>query len=510
MLLNLILFLILNKNIKSVIVLPIFTLPNDNYKNSNNNNNIFEQTINSLYKSYFYTIIQLGHPLQTIPLLIKPEQNLFIITSINSIKNCTSYQYKDTFNLSNSFFINNNFTYYNEKKSDSFILNQCDYGKFYEAEEICDCNETFLFYTDISLKQYIKQEILLFNLARNVEDNITGEIGLNLYDKNKRSFNSFLSILKRYKLINNYNWCFDVNKNNTNDIKLIIGALPHEIEPEIYSINDLMYTKVDMNNFLIYWRMKFNVIFARNSDLFASLKYFDDTSAEFKFDIDIIIGTDEYKNYLFKILEDLFKKQKCFNSSINDYKNHKDKLKFIYCKNDKYVLNELNDSLLPIIFFHSVDLNYTFEIDNDDLLFIKDEYIYIKILFSEKGNNIWKFGKPFSLKYKFIFNPETKQIGFYIKQSIPIRNITKKEKVIISSKDNNNKNILIFQIFFIVILIILLTYLILKCYKIFCNLKRHKSKKEILLFNDNKKFSESNEKEMVSLNEGNNSIINEK
>ena len=368
MLLNLILFLILNENIKSVIVLPIYTLPNDSYKNSHKNNNIFEQAINSLYKSYFYTIIQLGNLLQTIPLLIKPEQNLFIITSINSIKYCTSYQYKDTFNLSNSFFINNNFTYYNENKSDSFILNKCDYGKFYEAEEICDCNETFLFYNDIELKQYNKPEKIFFNLARNVQDNITGEIGLNLYDKNKRSFNSFLSILKRYKLINNYNWYFDVNKNNINEIKLIIGALPHEIEPDIYSITDLMYTKVDMNNFLIYWRMKFNVIFARNSDLLASLKYFDDTVAEFKFDNAIIIGTDEYSNYLFK-------KQKCFNNNINDYKNHRDKLKYIYCINDKYVLNELNDSLFPIIFFHSVDLNYTFEIDSDDLLFLKDEYI---------------------------------------------------------------------------------------------------------------------------------------
>ena len=171
-----------------------------------------------------------------------------------------------------------------------------------------------------------------------------------------------------------------------------------------------MYTKVEMNNFMIYWRMKFNKIFAKNSDIFASLKYFNDTIIEFKFDSDVIIGTDEYYNYLFKILDDLFKNKKCFNDSIIDYKSHNDKLIFIYCKNEKYILSQLNDSLLPTIFLYSIDLNYTFEINSNDLLVIKDEYVYLKIVFSMKGNKIWKMGKIFSFKYQFVFNPETKQI----------------------------------------------------------------------------------------------------
>ena len=260
---------------------------------------ILGEAINSCYKSHFYTFIKIGNPLQTIPLLIKTERNSFILTSINSIENCTSYNYLDTFNISESFFIKNNFSLYNEKKSDTFILNKCDYGRFYEAEEICECNESFLFFNNITMTHMIQKEKLFFHLARNVEDNITGEIGLNLYDKNKRFYASFIFILKNNNLIDNYNWYFDIK--NKSDIKLILGALPHEIEPDIYSLDDLMYTKVEMNNFLIYWRMKFNKIFARNSDIFASLKYFNDTVIEFKFDNDIIIGTYEYYNYLFKI-----------------------------------------------------------------------------------------------------------------------------------------------------------------------------------------------------------------
>ena len=45
-----------------------------------------------------------------------------------------------------------------------------------------------------------KVEKLYFELMRNVEDNITGEIGLNYYDRNRRSFNSFLEILKSSKI----------------------------------------------------------------------------------------------------------------------------------------------------------------------------------------------------------------------------------------------------------------------------------------------------------------------
>jgi hypothetical protein len=174
------------------------------------------------------------------------------------------------------------------------------YGRFYEAEEVCVCNDNFLFFNNISLTHMIQREKLFFHMARNVEDNITGEIGLNLYDKNKRFYDSFIFILKNNKLIDNYNWYFDTN-NKTNETKLIIGALPHEIFPLNYSEDDLMYSKVVSNNYLIYWKIRFTKMFAFNSDLFASLKYFDDVEAEFKFDSDIIIGTDEFSDYLYGV-----------------------------------------------------------------------------------------------------------------------------------------------------------------------------------------------------------------
>ena len=502
MFLNLIFILILNENILSEIVLPIYPLFQENYKLYNNINITKQQeTINSFQQSQFYTTMQVGHPFQTIPLLIKLEPNLLIISSINSKKNSSSYLYTDTFNFSDSFYIKNNFDFYDEKKSDTFILNKCDYGKFYEAEEICDCNETFLFYEDLGLSKNIKIEKNFFNLVRNVEDNITGEIGLNLYDTNKRSFNSFLNTLKKNKLIDNYNWYFDVN-NKTNETKLIIGALPHEIFPLNYSEDDLMYSKVVSNNYLIYWKIRFTKMFAFNSDLFASLKYFDDVEAEFKFDSDIIIGTDEFSDYLYGVLGDYIYNNKCFCGRINNYKNNSERLKFIYCKNEKFLYEELYGSLLPTIFLVSNEFNYTFEINSDDLLIRKDDYIYFRILFSEKGNKIWKLGKVFSMKYKFIFNPETKQVGFYIRQSSS-KNITIEKNNKVLRKENNSNKSLIYKIFIIVCLFILLSILLLKYYKIICNITRQKRKNEIILINDYKYYEKNNVKEMESLNNNN-------
>ena len=499
MFLNLIFILILNENILSEIVLPIYPLSQENYKLYNNINITKQQeTINSFQQSQFYTTIQVGHPFQTIPLLIKLEPNLLIISSINSKKNSSSYLYTDTFNFSDSFYIKNNFTFYDEKKSDTFILNKCDYGKFYEAEEICDCNETFLFYGDLGFSKNIKMEKIFFNLVRNAEDNITGEIGLNLYDTNKRSFNSFLNILRRNKVINNYNWYFDVN-NKTNETKLIIGALPHETLPLIYSEDDLMYSKVVSSNYLIYWKIRFTKIFAFNSDLFASLKYFDDAEVEFKFDSDIIIGTDEYFDYLYVVLGDYIYNNKCFSIRINDYKNNSDKLKFIYCKNERFLYEELYSSLLPTIFLVSNEFNYTFELNSDDLLIIKDEYIYLRILFSDKGNKVWKLGKIFSMKYKFVFNPETKQVGFYTRV-LSSKNITKEKSNKALHEQNNSNKSLTYKIFIIICLFILLSFLMIKYYKIICNMTRQKRKNEIILINGYKYYEKNNVKEIESLN----------
>ena len=447
----------------SFIVLPIDTLPRENYVIDYLVNSP-KYIINNEYQEYFYTELEMGTPFQKIPLIIKTESSYFIITSINSIENDKSFQYRDIFNFSESLFNDNNYKFYNENKSVSYILNNCDYPKVYQAVEYCNSNETFLFYNDIKFKNKTKGEKVYFELMRNVEDNITGEIGLNLYDRNRWSFNSFINIMKTRSFIDNYNWFFDFDSFENKKGKIIVGALPHEIYPDNYHFDDLMYAPSISQNFVIYWRMEFDKIYIKINNNKNNILYFNDTTIEFKFDSNVIIGTLEYENYIVNIFGKFLKEEKCFHENISDYKSYINRLKFFYCKNDNKIKKELY-SLLPNLYFYSHEFNYTFEIKNDDLFIIKNEYIYYKVLFGTNNDNKWYLGKPMTLKYKFIFNPETKQIGFYNKYYNP--------------KGNKKDNYIIVKIIVIIALSILLIFLGIKIGKMIYGMKRKKRANEL-------------------------------
>ena len=114
-------------------------------------------------------------------------------------------------------------------------------------------------------------------------------------------------------------------------------------------------------------------------------------------------------------------------------------ISFFYCENNGNITDELKKRILPIKLFANEFNNYTFEITPEDILLTKGKYILIKIVFPE-FNYKWTLGKPFSLKYKFIFNPHIKQIGFYV-----------------NSEDNNkNKGNNFWKYFLYILLIIVL------------------------------------------------------
>ena len=468
------------------IVLQLEKLPPENYKSSyiyDSNKSPHKSYINSQYQNIFFTHLEMGTPIQKIPLLLKTEVSSFIVTSINSIENSTSYKYRDTYDFTEFFFKKNNYNFYNESKSNSFILNNCDYGRFYEADEQCNANDTFFFYVDKNLKNKTKAEKLYFELMRNVEDNITGEIGLNLYDKNKRSFNSFLNILKTRNIIDNYNWYFDFDKWDNNIGRVIIGALPHENYPDYFIGDDLMYAKVYATSFIYYWKMRFNKIYVKTHN--DNIIYFNDTVIEFKFDSNVILGTYEYENYVLSVLNEYLNQKKCFRDNITDYKLYSNILSFYYCKNDYNIKKELYD-LLPTIYLYSNEFNYTFEINNDDLLRINNDYIYYQVLFGNQINKVWCLGKILSLKYKFVFNPEEKQIGFYTKY---YRNNNGKK----NNENLNNKNeydyMYIIKICLIILCGLLLVFLGVVFGKTLYGIKRKKRANELI--DDNYEYEPS-------------------
>ena len=191
-------------HIFSKIVLPLDLLPRENYKLIYPQNSPAD-IIDTENRKSFYTIFQIGYPIQKVPLIIKPTSNLYIITSI-SYDNGNSIQYKK-YNFSNNFL--SEYDYYSETKSESSKLNWCRECEYSPLTECCSFNDYILFYEDLNMKNKIVN--IKFESMSHVEDNITGEIGLNLYDIDGRLYNTFLGVLNNSKLIDNFNWYFDFN-----------------------------------------------------------------------------------------------------------------------------------------------------------------------------------------------------------------------------------------------------------------------------------------------------------
>ena len=440
----------------SRIVLPLKILPRENYKLIYTENSVYN-IIDSENRKTFYTIFELGSPKQSVPLIIKPKSDFYLITSVcfneTNITKVTDYQ---NFNFSKEFLFE--YKYYCEMNSTTAKLNFCRESEYHFEDKYCSVNDDILFYNDVNLTN--KTININFETMGKIADNITGEIGLKLYNRDGRIYDTFLGILKQNKLINNYNWYFDFNSWESKEGKLIIGSFPHEDFPLLFSKENLFFTKsldVSGDGFL---QMSFTRIFSIEKYEDENITHEFGVGAEFSFDSNIILGDGKYKSYLSKKMKDLINNKICFNDIIKEFVYNRN-LSFFYCKNNENTKNILN-KIITSIYLFSDDLNYTFEITPKEIIKEKGDYIFIHILFFDL-NSRWYLGKMFSLKYKFIFNQENKQIGFYSKMNISQDNNEPDTSNNVNSINSNNDYKFIWIIGIIIILsafLILIGYFI--------------------------------------------------
>ena len=62
-------------------------------------------------------------------------------------------------------------------------------------------------------------------------------------------------------------------------------------------------------------------------------------------------------------------------------------------------------------------MDFHFILNYKDLFYEKFSKIYFLIVFDYKESNYWKFGLPIFKKYKFIYNYDSKIIGFFNKNN---------------------------------------------------------------------------------------------
>jgi hypothetical protein len=389
-------------NIHSNIVLPLETLSRDNYKIYYDINTP-KDIIDKENRNNFFTVFSIGNPVQNIPLMINPESSYYIITSVHPVINSTIDPNKNYYNFSSDFLTE--YDFFDENLSRTCKINWCRESEYYRAEECCSVNDSILFYEDINMK--IKNfRNVTFEMMRNVADNITGEIGLNMYDKQDRIYNTFLGRLKNNKLITNYVWYFDFESWNSPKGKLVIGSSPHEDYPNSYSRDDLiiMNTKFDEE----FFKISIDDVYIMDGG--KQIKF--NNNVDLRFDSNIIVGDIRYKKHILSKLSNLINEGLCFSDTIKDDKYFND-MNFFYCKNEENVKKVL-DIIFSPIYLESKIFAFHFEITNQEILKVEGKYIYIQILFHDLLRK-WTLGKLFSLKYKFVFNQENKQIGFYKK-----------------------------------------------------------------------------------------------
>lgn len=420
------LFLIKINFLYSYIVLPIEILPVTDYI-SKETNAITKRMSHGL-KTPFLVKLNIGAKSQTIPLILKPRLNHFLFTSSKPLLNAT-------INYTNKIFYNFSITYsilYNET---SQLIGSCQ--KYVKnktnpiAEQICSSNETMVFYSDINFKTNKSYSGINFNLGRNSIDNINGLVGLNIFDENNKNSTSFLSILKSKGIINNYNWYLDFADYNNG--KLIIGALPHEINGTNCSKNHIVYANSNPNASSNFLEMKFDKIYFKNISNNNSNVYFYNETVEFVFDSNYIEGTTQFSNYISLVLDKFIKAKTChkrtFTGFDDEFQGLTSKYNFYTCTKANVTIAQLVQ-IIPSLFFYSSEMDTTFEITPDRLLKTIGSYIYINITFNQA--NKWKIGKPFLSEYKLAFNPGERKIIYYNK----FKNIT-------NNTGNNDTDIII-------------------------------------------------------------------
>jgi hypothetical protein len=229
-------------------------------------------------------------------------------------------------------------------------------------------------------------------------------------------------------------------------------------EPHLYNIKnnvnkEYQYVKMKTvlskeNNFP--WDLLFNNIYVKNktNNHRFNLK---NKYAKIDFNLGLIIGTDEYQ----KIIDEnffnlLINMSICKKSLVNYSFNEINQTGYYVYSCNRSVHQRIRGSkyfpsffdMFPEFEFFHIDLQYTIKIYKHQLFEeINDIYYFLIVFEADKKNNIWKLGQPILKQIRFIFDYDSKTIGYYdINIYKSIRKSNKKIKAVDETKINNTKN----------------------------------------------------------------------
>ena len=272
------------------------------------------------------------------------------------------------------------------------------------------------------------------NRGKNKEKSYELNIGLKLLYEKQIYLNTyrycFIYQLKQKNIINNYYFSifFQKGKNKNGQTiynlkefintkaELIIGDYPHNYNPSLFDENQLITVLSDYLSWYLYFSHIYFYINNNNKK-----QIIDTTKAEINFNDFLINAPMSYFNLIKKYF---FEKYLSENICKTEYSGE---LLILFCyKSDNFTIKHLEK--FPTLFFKHDEFKYTFELTYEDLFTEKDNKFWFLVVFeSYFDTDKWFLGNIFLRKYYFVFNQDSKTIGFY-NLNFPRKN---KEKEII-------------------------------------------------------------------------------
>ena len=399
-----------------------------------------ENMTTNLYGNNIYINLYVGTPSQKISFTLKFLEYTNFILSSEIIEN--NIEYNES--LSSSF----------KKINDTSFYFYVDFFPFQEGILI---NESLsLKKKSTKLKDFKLIMATKLHKSGNYKIRNGGVIGLKIELKNFDEYEdfNFLKNLYNKNLIKSESFMLVYDKNGETG-NFIID--PDEYNNQYYS-NEFVYSRAHYYEEKLDWNLKASNIY------YGNISINNNIICRITNDFASIISTDEYK----KLLEENFFNINVKNGKCNFFILY-DSFKLYYCNKD------LNTSSIQPLKIEIKEMEYTFELKENELWEYVDDYKYFLIIFREYYffEHEWTISKPFLKKYPLIFDKKKKIIGF-----IKNRNIKKSFNIF------DIKTIFILILF---ILVISLLWFISYNYK---NLIR-KRKKRIIELSDEAEYDYS-------------------
>ena len=347
---------------------------------------------------------------------------------------------------------------YNFNKSNTYKEIKPFVYSFDEVKKAFLCEDIFYF-TDEN-NEIFSSIFNFINLENN--NNNYSFIGLQLPEIISENLLTFVKEMKKNEIIDKYIFYILYNEEETkienpNGI-IFFGDYPHntKIFENKYKVNNFYEIKASSRKKLSYWDILFDEIYFNESQYNKKYNNIRHKQVELAGNMQLSIGTDEYHEFIQQYFFDEYIKLKiCEQQAILNFTD------YIYYK--CRICNEFNYTKFPTLYFVLKDINFNFSLNYNDLFFVHDEFIYFGIVFDTyfklKFEQTWKLGSALFKKYLFVFNQDSKTIGFY--NNIQNQNIF--NPFINEPKTSNTTWTVVIKI----IAILALSIIILVCFRIF-------------------------------------------